>query len=314
MSIYYGIENNYIDVTYICHLRLKEDGVITIPASDDKRANIFGDPVYGVVKHIKILDNIYLSNEVVIIKGVDLFNPKENRTNWWNNVGKNLSITDRVKGIHQHLCLDYGSMHDEIPEQEMALRYIKSTDTVLEIGGNIGRNSCVIGTILDDDKRLVVLESSPNHARELMHNRNINGFTFHVEPSALSKVKLIQRGWDTYLQSTDEVPAGFIPVPTITLSELRNKYQQKFNVLVADCEGALYQILKDEPSLLDGIETVIIENDFKIYEHKQYVDEVFDKRGLKSVYIRPLHINMPIFDKVKHCFFQVFQTKSKRDE
>jgi FkbM family methyltransferase len=307
MSIYYGVENNYIDVTYICHLRLKADGVITIPASDDKRAQIFGDPVYGVVKHIKILDNIYSSNEVVIIKGVDIFDPKENRTNWWNNTGKNLSIGEQVKGIHQHLCLDYGSMNDEIPEQEMALRYIKPTDSVLEIGGNIGRNSCLIGTILDDDRRLVVLESNPNHARELIHNRNRNGFTFHVEPSALSNVKLIQKGWDTYVHTTPDIPAGFIPVPTIKLSDLRAKYQQKFNVLVADCEGALYQILQDEPSLLDGIETVIIENDFKIYEHKQYVDEVFASRGLKLVYNRPLHINMPIFDKVKHCFFQVFQ-------
>ena len=46
-----------------------------------------------------------------------------------------------------------------------------------------------------------------------------------------------------------------------------------FNVLVVDCEGALYYILKDEPEFLNGFETIIIENDFLIITHKEFVNE-----------------------------------------
>ncbi len=43
---------------------------------------------------------------------------------------------------------------------------------------------------------------------------------------------------------------------------IKIKYNMNFNVLVVDCEGALYYMLKDEPEFLNGFETIIIENDF----------------------------------------------------
>ena len=64
-----------------------------------------------------------------------------------------------------------------------------------------------------------------------------------------------------------------------------NKYNINFDTLVADCEGALYYILRDEPTLLNNINLVIIENDFANLEHKQFVDEQFRSNGLKRVYV-----------------------------
>lgn len=305
MEIYYGIEGHYIDVTYKCHVKLKKDNIITIPSTDIARARVFGDPIYGKVKHIKYKDRIYKDDEVAKIRVVN--KPVYHlRDEWWRK-HEHLDVLDRLKGLHQYICLDYGSMNDELPEQEMSVKFIKNTDVVLEIGGNIGRNSCVISTILNDDKNLVVLESNPTHADELIHNRDINGFKFHVEPSALSKVELIQSGWDTIVKTTPEIQNGYIQINTITWDQLRDKYKLNFNVLVADCEGALYQILKDEPSLLNNIETVIIENDFTTKGHKEYVDNVFESHGLKLVYNKELHVNIKRFQDMKNCFFQVFK-------
>ena len=59
MKIFYGIEEEYIDVTKVCHLKLIVNGILTIPVGDDNRAEIFGDPLYGVVKHIKIGNDVY---------------------------------------------------------------------------------------------------------------------------------------------------------------------------------------------------------------------------------------------------------------
>ena len=40
----------------------------------------------------------------------------------------------------------------------MSVIFINPNDCVLEIGGNIGRNSCVIGKILNDSNHLLVID------------------------------------------------------------------------------------------------------------------------------------------------------------
>ena len=57
-----------------------------------------------------------------------------------------------------------------------------------------------------------------------------------------------------------------------------------FNVLVADCEGALYSILRDEPEFLNSFETILIENDFTDIKHKEFVDIEFKRYKFKRVY------------------------------
>ena len=64
------------------------------------------------------------------------------------------SITQQLSDLHSKLKLNYGNFSEEYPEQEMAVMYIKPDDIVLEIGGNIGRNSCIIGSLLNDSKNL----------------------------------------------------------------------------------------------------------------------------------------------------------------
>jgi len=56
MPILYGIEDRYIDITSICHSTLITNGIIDIPAGDNERNAIFGDPIPGTVKHIRIGD------------------------------------------------------------------------------------------------------------------------------------------------------------------------------------------------------------------------------------------------------------------
>jgi FkbM family methyltransferase len=318
-NVYYGIEGDYVNVSYLCHKSLKNEDNIIIPSDDNLRAHIFGDHLFGILKHIKVGNTVYPANEQIILNASDItFNQKEERKSWWNTKGVNIDSPDeRLRGIHRYLSLDFGNINEELPEQLMAIKFIKEDDIVLEIGGNIGRNSCVIATVLADDSNLVVLECNDIHAKELIQNRDNNNFTFHVENSALSKVPLIQKGWDTFLldssnteTETETIPEGYTEVNTITWTEINQKYNLSFNVIVADCEGALYQILKDEPSLLDNIHTVILENDFIDLEHKRYVDERFTEAGLTLVYNRSL--TPDIYNarfKCHSCFFQVFTKK-----
>jgi FkbM family methyltransferase len=74
--------------------------------------------------------------------------------------------------------------------------YLTGNEKILEIGGNIGRNSLVIASILNTNN-FVSLECDVTISQQLTENRDLNKFSFHIESAALSNRKLIQKGWDT---------------------------------------------------------------------------------------------------------------------
>ena len=275
VKIEYGTEELYLDVTEKALSSCVTNGVLELPDADIDRARIFTDPVFGKLKHIKItfVDRTEIYPSGVYIS-VDI-------TTGEHRQSPILSLLE----LHQRLKLNGGSMKDEFPEQVMAVTYIKPDNVVLEIGGNIGRNSLVIANLLSNQSNLVVLESSPQAAEVLSQNRELNECTFHIEPSALSLRKLAQRGWDTI--PCDDVPPGWHPVNTINFIDLEAKYGLKFDTLVADCEGALYYIFADMPEMLDNIKLVIMENDYHDINKKHAVDAVLQEKGLHVVYSRP---------------------------
>ncbi len=208
-----------------------------------------------------------------------------------------------LSNIHQQLIINYGNKNDEYPEQLMSVMFIKPDDCVLEIGGNIGRNSCVIGKILNDSSKLLVIESDPDSFYKLEENKNNNSLNFKIECSAISKHQLIQNGWVTKQLIYNETNmTDWKLINVISWSDLKEKYNMNFNVLVADCEGALYYILKEEPTFLDGINTVIIENDFIDINHKNFVDEEFKRNNLINVYR-----NSGGFEPCFNCFYEVWK-------
>lgn len=194
-------------------------------------------------------------------------------------------ILDKLSLIHKKLKLNFGKFTDEFPEQVMVATYLKGNEKVLEIGGNIGRNTLVISSILNNSNNLVTLESDDSISKQLLHNKNINNLNFNIENSALSKRKLIQKGWET--QVSDKLLPGYKNVNTITFIELKNKYNIDFDTLVLDCEGAFYYILIDMPEILDNIKLIIMENDYHNYSHKEYIDTVLMTNNFKRDYFEP---------------------------
>ena len=273
MKILYGIENNNIDVTEICFSKLVYENNIIIPPKDGNRAQLFTDPLDGILKKIFISTDNYLSEYDedkmikinIINKTIEVFDD--------NTIEKN------IDSIHSKLKFNHGSLKDEYPEQSMAIRYLTGHEKVLEIGGNIGRNSMLIGYILGmkNNNNMVVLEPDEDIAKKLYENRDLNNFNFNIEVSALSKRKLIKKkgGWRSVV--SDKVLENHTNLNTITLDDLNAKYNIEFDTLVLDCEGAFYYILMDMPEILNNINLIIMENDFCTMEHKNYVDQILKK-------------------------------------
>jgi len=278
MLIKYGTIHHNIDVTNICLLKLKKNDIITIPSGDSNRANIFTDPLFGTLKIILIsFDDGILHNYS------QDYTIQINITNNTISLTSDTYINNKLSNIHSKLNIKHGSLNDEFPEQIMTVTYLTGNEKVLEIGGNIGRNSLIIASIVEQ-QNFVSLECDNNTAIQLTENRDLNNFHFHIESSALSNKKLIQRGWDTI--PSDILLDGYKWVNTITLTELKSKYNIQFDTLVLDCEGAFYYILMDIPEILNNIHLIIMENDYWDITHKQYVDNVLTKNGFYRNYVK----------------------------
>lgn len=287
MIILYGIDGHHKDVTHFAQALGKS---ITIPSGDNNRCNLFGgDPFPNILKHVKINDTIYDHHQMLIVNFET------------DSVTVVPDKRDRLHKIHSTSVLKYGSFIEEYPEQLMASQYIKPTDKVLELGGNIGRNSVVIAKLLDNSSNLVTLECDSDIASQLTENRELNHLSFHIENSAISLRKLCQRGWDTSPYEGN-LPQGSKAVKNITFDELEKKYSITFDTLVADCEGALFYILQDFPTLLTNIQTIIMENDYTTLPPKLKVDEIIKANGFKRVYAEAGG-----WGPCCHYFFEVWQ-------
>ena len=66
----------------------------------------------------------------------------------------NSDIEQKLQTIQSSLVLHHGSFSEEVPEQKMAVMYLTGNEKVLEIGGNIGRNSLIIASIIKNAGQL----------------------------------------------------------------------------------------------------------------------------------------------------------------
>jgi FkbM family methyltransferase len=195
-----------------------------------------------------------------------------------------MNYEEKLNLLHESLKLNHGSFKDEYPEQLMSMMYIQPEDIVLELGANIGRNSLIISSLLNNSEQLLSFETNTNDSIKLNENKNLNNFNFLIENCAISKVQLFQKDWTTKpIEEINDIK-NWVSIKTMNWQEVQDKYNKKFDVLIADCEGALYYILKDEPLFLETFKTIIIENDFFDFNHKTFVDEEFKKFNFKKVY------------------------------
>ena len=341
IKILYGVTNNTVDVTEICYSQLKNDNIIIIPNNDIVRSRYFNDHLYGVEKKVFIVaDGIireYNTNVCIKINTEDSSVFTENISTIPRN---NETVNSTISSLHSKLKLKHGSLDDELSEQKMAVQYLTGSETVLELGGNIGRNSLIIASLLTNAAKLVTLECDSNVAELLTENRDLNNLNFNIENSALSTRKLMQKVY--FNQSTDDglvkvnaenetvlgdtstddglvkvqtdyetivgytstddglvkvqtdyetvagdtLIDGYNWVNTITLSELKNKYNiDFFDTLVLDCEGAFYYILMDMPEILENINLIIMENDYHEISHKEYIDKILIKNHFYVDYV-----------------------------
>ena len=293
ISVYYGIHNQYVDVTGKLINSKDIDDFVEIPTGDHNRANIFGgDPLPDILKSVFLqYENNSTLTEIDHEQSIKIKLSYGTIKEYIKFKLNHMNIVDNstiFSLLHNNLKITNGNFNEELNEQTMSVNFLYGQDRkVLELGGNIGRNSLIIASIIANDTNLVVFECDSNSANILEYNKSLNGFKFNVESCALSENRIAFQGWNSItLSPTDNVPDWYIEASTMTFNTLTQKYGN-FDTLVADCEGALYYILKDTPQLLDNINLILMENDYVIYEHKLFIDQLLLSHGFTKIYNCP---------------------------
>lgn len=184
--------------------------------------------------------------------------------------------------------------NNELIEQYQAFKYLSPEDIVLELGGRYGTVSTVINKIVNDKTSHVVVEPDLNIIPILEKNRSLNNCYFEILSKFISNKnkKIIYDGYGTHLIDDDSSKSTN---NKINYQDFKEKYPQKFNVLIVDCEGCLCDFLdilnedinnfnkiifeSDQPHLCDynKIKEKLINNGFKEKENLQNMRFVYIK-------------------------------------
>ena len=152
----------------------------------------------------------------------------------------------------------------EKPEQDLVKQYIKKDDVVLELGARYGSVSCIINSKLSNKNNQVSVEPDSRVWSALEKNKKINNCNFNIVKGFISNKKMDLINLD---KCHGGYGASFIynedsNIPSYSLDYIKKKYNiNKFNVLVADCEGCLEVFFKENPDMYNDIRLILFEAD-----------------------------------------------------
>jgi FkbM family methyltransferase len=227
------------------------------------RNNTIEDSISIINKIKKCSNTIFLYRIREIIDNNYVLIYKEILKHIWNNV-----VSDKYNDLIIFNELNYLVPHNEYERDEQLLvsKYINPNDIVLELGARYGSVSCIINKILNNKLNQVSVEPDNTVISTLHKNKLLNKCNFHIYHGIITNNnkynKLIINGYGSTIDmdNTDTTSTS-ITVECISLIDLQEKYNLKFNTLVIDCEGFLEIFLNENKDLYTQINKIIFECD-----------------------------------------------------
>jgi hypothetical protein len=187
------------------------------------------------------------------------------------NVPNLCTNTNRQHFAEWRKARDYHFMDDgEMPEQELNFYFVKPGDRVWEFGGNQGRNTRLLKTIVTQDDsggQLLTTEMVPKFADTLHKIIPAGHENLKLFMGAISDVAITfdppasAIGYGTRGHTTNQ---GSEKAVVLTPDQAIDKFGILPEVLVADCEGCIMNILDGEnPKFWSSLDLIVLEQEIK---------------------------------------------------
>ena len=149
----------------------------------------------------------------------------------------------------------------EAEERKYLKEYLPEDATVLELGSCLGIVSCLTNRLLKNKSNHVVMEANPLLIDSIRKNRDHNNCLFDIESGMISHSKenefyihdLIVGG------SSKRKTGRKIIVNGMTIQDLEDKYNLKFDTLVMDIEGGELDLLENHPAFFHNFKMIFME-------------------------------------------------------
>lgn len=245
----------------------------------------------------KIKSNLTNSNERKPNKIIEIDTGNLKNTKWRENlplVKKNMILVDNNNNSIN--LLGYENF-----EQYLISKWLKPNDIVLELGGRFGVVSCTINLLLDNEYKSqhVVVEPDILVTNTLKHNKKISDSKFIIETSVINNNEVFFYSSNKssglgnfvgiYIEENDAEKNNTTQkfqkqkICNITHKDFFNKYKQKFNVMIVDCEGCLCDFFKQNKKILETIEMIIFEKDNEEICNYDYIYKKLKNNNFKLV-------------------------------
>jgi hypothetical protein len=162
----------------------------------------------------------------------------------------------------------------ESVEVKQAKEYIREDDRVLELGARYGGVAVTTNNILKDKDKHWVVEPDPSVWDTLENNKKNNNCKFNIIKGTISKQRqrISGKSWSTH---TIEDHESNIPNHLIPLVD--------FNVLIADCEGAIEQFYDENKNLFKGLRLILLEKDRPNHCNYDRIFKEWREAGFKQI-------------------------------
>lgn len=176
----------------------------------------------------------------------------------------------------------------EREEQYVCNDYVNPNDIVLELGGRYGVVSCVINNKLENPTNHVVLEPDKNVLKSLRQNRTSHKSKFKIVNGIISSspdnLFLNLDDYASNISIKNRKSSHQIPVKKYRLKQLEDKYDLKFNTVVADCEGCLEVFFEENKHFISKqMKKIIFEKDLPKKCNYKKIISILRKNGFKPV-------------------------------
>jgi FkbM family methyltransferase len=183
----------------------------------------------------------------------------------------------------------------EAEEQYLVLTYVEENDVVLELGARYGTVSCAINYKLNNKTNQVSVEPDDRVWDALENNKKNNNCHFNIIKGFISNNKLGLINKDVHFggYGTSSIVDNESTIDSFTLDDINLKYNLKFNVLVADCEGFLETFIDENSDFCKNLRMCIFEADYpnncnypKIRQYLESLNFKKIKGDYQNVYVK----------------------------